>query len=305
MKIGTYNLTFLFDEGTHLHSGKEYDFSQDFVKKRFTYFAKEINRLDPDILFLQELGGESALQKVLLETSASYNYFIAEPDRRGVGNAVIYKKDLECTCTSVSTNSGMPVFESEAPDTLGSQIWSRRDYVHLSTKINEEPVDMLGVHIKGNFLMWGPDRDIAPEDLSQTNAGDAVIRSEVFRFSQARSIRLFIDNLLDSGSKNIIVLGDFNSRTENKVYKLVMGHMKKLDSALAPILDQVPEEERYSLVGHINKGLIDHVLVSKNLMSKVGNIKIHNEDLYDHSTNPEAPYIIESDHAAITFNLNI
>ena len=304
LKIGTYNLTFLFTPGTHKHSGTDYEFTEDFIQSRYEYFAKEFEKLDRDILFLQEVGGEDALRSVLEKIETEYEYFIAEPDRQGVGNAVIYKKGLDCTCKSAPTNTDMPVFNQEHSDGLGDQLWSRRDYVLLTTTHKDKPLHILGVHVKSNFLMWGPQRALLdnPSQLSQTDAADAVIRSEIFRLNQARKIREIADETLKKGA-SLIILGDFNAKTDNKLYSIVQGKMKKLDTALSPALDSIPEEKRYTLIGHISKGLIDHVFVSKDLESKVEDIKIHNEDLYDHSTNPDAPYIIESDHAAVTFNL--
>lgn len=105
MKIGTYNLEFLFDEGTRLFSGEEYVFSSEFVEKRFEYFAKQFEMLDTDILLLQEIGDESALVKILEKMESKYSYFISKPDEYGVGNAVIFKEGIDCSCQSFQTTS--------------------------------------------------------------------------------------------------------------------------------------------------------------------------------------------------------
>ncbi len=183
MKIGTYNLSFLFDAGRRLHSGKEVDFSPEFVELRFVYFAEQFDLLDADILFLQELGDESALTKILPKMKGDYSYFVATPDKDGIGNAVIYKRYLQCACESIPSNSILPAFAATDRSALGSTMPSRRDYVRLTTERNGKKLTMIGVHIKGNFLMYEQGSMYPPAILTQTDAADAVIRSEMFRFS--------------------------------------------------------------------------------------------------------------------------
>lgn len=307
MKISTYNLKFLFDTGTRLHSGKEYTFTSDFVEQRFQYFTKQFDLLDADILFLQELGDESALIKILEKTKADYRHFIAEPDTFGVGNAVVYKSRLNCSCSSIPSRTSLPVFNSEDKDTLGSRIRSRRDYVQVETTYNEKPLHLLGIHIKSNFLIYEKDRDGSKiqERLSQTEAADAIIRSEMFRFSQAKKVREMSDSIFKSNpNAQLIILGDFNATTSNKVYSIIRGHMKKLSDALTPILDKVPEDLRFSIVGPAKKRLIDHILISKKLERYIADVEILNKNIYDHSRKLNPQFIVESDHAPIIFELN-
>ena len=303
MKIGTYNLEFLFDAGTRLFSGKEYDFPTEFVEKRFAYFAKQFEVLDADILFLQELGDESALIKILEQMEGKYSYFIAKPDEHGVGNAVIFKGGLDYSCESIPTNASLPVFDVDDQDTLGSRIPSRRDYVKLEAEYNDEKLTIVGIHIKSGFLMYESGGDY-PKVVSQTDKVDGIIRSEMFRFSQAKKVRQIVDEAFTGDEKaQVIVLGDFNSLQSNKVFEIIRGHIKKDPDALVPILDTLEEDNRYSIIGKHYNGLIDHVLVSKSLEKSVNATQIHNKDLTNHEGNSDYPYIIESDHAPVTFSL--
>jgi exonuclease III len=284
MKFGTYNLQFLFDEGVRLHSGKEHVFTKEFVNERFAYFAEKFDELDTDILFLQELGDESALKKVLERTRNKYSYFIATPDKYGVGNAVIYKEGIDCECFSVPTNTSLPVFDEEDEDVLGKRIWSRRDYVRVNTDYDGKPFSLMGVHIKARFMMYkgGSSFPESQESLTQVEAADATIRSEMFRLSQGKRIREEVDEIL-SPDTHVAVVGDFNTRRDTDLFKLIRGRLK--------------DKEGY-LVDMLEHDGIDHVLVSQSLEGSVVEVKRYEELVQE--SGPEA---IGSDHAPIVVTL--
>ena len=282
MRIGTYNLKFLFDEGKRLHSGKEHTFTADFVEKRFAFFAKQFDMLDADILFLQELGDESALEKTLKQAKNAYSYFIAQPDKYGVGNAVIYKKDLQCVCNSEPTNAALPVFSETDKDLLGSRMWSRRDYIKLETIYKNKPLTLFGIHIKSRFLMYkeGVSFPESPKTLTQVDFADAIIRSEMFRLSQAKKIRELVDKVFDTNyDSQVVVLGDFNTPESGEMFKIIAGNKKNRHDTLVRIA---------------GSGTVDHILISKSLEGYVLDKKIFSEDIA-----PDSPDSIGSDHASL------
>lgn len=288
MRIGTYNLKFLFDEGVRLHSGKKHNFTTEFVAKRFSYFAKRFDVMDTDILFVQELGDESALQKILKQTKKSYSYFVAKPDKYGVGNAVIFKKSIKCKCESISTNTALPTFSEKDRDVLGKRIWSRRDYVRLITKYKRKPITLIGVHVKSNFMMYeeGASFPKSKKELTQIDAVDATIRSEMFRLSQAKKIRELIDHAFKK-NKNayVISLGDFNALKKSKMFEMVVGRIKDRDDRLIHVAESKA---------------IDHIVISKALKKHMSGIKVYNK-----SIGPDHPDSIKSDHAAVIIDLKI
>lgn len=286
MRIGTYNLKFLFDEGTRLHSGKKCTFTADFVEQRFAFFAKQFDLLDADILFLQELGDESALQKILKQIKDSYSYFVAQSDKYGVGNAVIYKNNLECVCSSVPTNARLPVFNEKDEDILGSRMWSRRDYVKLETTYQDMPLVLFGVHIKSRFLMYkeGASFPESPETLTQVDMADAIIRSEMFRLSQAKKVRELVDEVFRGNQDSQVgVLGDLNTIESSEMFKIIVGKLK---------------DRNDTLVHTFGSDTVDHILISKLLENQVTGKTIFNE-----SVMPESPDSIGSDHAPLVIEL--
>lgn len=304
MKIATYNLEFLFDEGVRKHSGKDYAFSKEFTDERVNYFAKEFSDIDADILFLQELGSESVLQRILKNMNEKYFYFIAEPDQFGVGNAVIYK-NKNCVCNSIPAKTDMPVFLEGDEDVIGKSIWSRRDFVHLKASYADKTFNLLGLHIKSNFLMPEKTKDGEYKPMkTQIGVADERIRSEIFRFSQAKKARETVDKFFAEYKDGyVVVLGDFNSKTDNPVYRIIQGEIQKQRDSLVSLIDMIPENKRFSSISNSQKSLIDHMLVSKNLTDKVESIEIQNDLIFDHKEDERFPFIVESDHAPVILKL--
>lgn len=287
MRIGTYNLKFLFDAGTRLHSGKECTFTADFVDQRFAFFAEQFDQLDADILFLQELGDESALKKILGQTKTSYSYFIASPDNYGVGNAVIYKQNLQCVCSSITTNTSLPVFNNTDEDSIGPRLWSRRDYVKLETVYEGQPLTAFGVHIKSRFLMYeaGSSFPTNPETLTQVDAADAIIRSELFRLSQAKKLRESLDETFSHNQySRVIALGDFNAIKSSEVLRIIYGNIKNRDDVLAPVFSSEN---------------VDHILVSKSLEGH-----ITKKEIFEDSVVSDSPDSVGSDHAPLLIEIS-
>lgn len=117
MKIATHNLLFLFNEGTHSHSGEEWVYSCELVEARIAHFGGLFAEIDADVVFLQELASESVLKRIIERSGIAYSYFLAEPDVNGVGNAVMYKG--KCECFSIPATSALPVFVKGDTDALG------------------------------------------------------------------------------------------------------------------------------------------------------------------------------------------
>jgi len=46
MKIATHNIEFLFEEGTHTHSGKEWNYTKELVEARIPTFNLQVQPMD-------------------------------------------------------------------------------------------------------------------------------------------------------------------------------------------------------------------------------------------------------------------
>ena len=298
MKIATYNVEFLFDEGEHKHSGKKWVYAKEYVEARVAYLAKVISEIDADIVFLQEVASESALKRIIEKTGKGYKHFLAEPDKRGVGNAVIYRLK-DCKVKSIPAITEFPVLVEGYTDVLGSKLFSRRAFVSLLTTYKDKPLHLFGLHLNSRFFihLQGKDGNPLPTE-TQIEAADGLIRSEVFRSVQSRKMRQLVDEIfVKDKAAQIAVMGDFNSLEKETAFRIIKGEFSTKEDALVSVAKSIPVEKRYSFVGVQGPKLIDYILVSKSLTPNVKSFRILNEKLGYHSNQPPMPTFIESDHA--------
>lgn len=75
---------------------------------------------------------------------------------------------------------------------------------------------------------------------------------------------------------------------------------------LAPIANSVPEPSRYTLFHHGKGQMLDHMLVTRNLLAFYRGSEIHNELLHDESAAfGEDRKFPESDHAPVVATFDI
>ena len=304
MKIATFNVEFLFEEGEHKHSGKTWIYPKEYVEARIEHLSKVIGEIDADVLFLQEVASESVLKRIVEKTQKGYSYFLAEPDKRKVGNAVLYRLK-DCEVRSVPAITDFPVMVEGDIDDLGSKLFSRRAFVSLTTTYKDKPLHLFGLHLNSRFFIHLQSKTGMPLPTeTQMQAADSLIRSEVFRSIQSRKMRQVIDEIFSKDrSAQIAVLGDFNSQERETPFRIIAGEFTTHDDALVSPAEMVPLEKRYSFVGEHGPKLIDYILISKSLQPEVKSFNILNEKLSYHSNKPSTPTFVESDHAPLVIEL--
>lgn len=307
MKIVTHNIEFLFGEGMHTHSGKEWNYTKELVEARIDHFAKLFSEINADILLLQEIASKSVIERIIGRAGIDYSYFFATPDQNGVGNVVLYKQK-DAVCESIPALTSFPVFVEGDADIIGSRIWSRRDFVHLETTFQGKRLDVVGVHIKANSLM--PEKSTTGEAYpmkTQITAADGLIRSEVFRFSQAKRLRELIDSFFTNDPDALVVVGgDYNAEEYHAVYRIIQGIAKDELSTLVATSSRIIEEKRFSALSCTlkKKKLLDHILISKSLESYLSDVQILNENISDNKSIAPNPTLVRSDHASVIIELN-
>lgn len=127
------------------------------------------------------------------------------------------------------------------------------------------------------------------------------------RMSQAVEVRRLIDQILDGDpGAQIVVAGDFNATPDEVPVLAIRGNVEDTGNAdlatrvLVPIENTIPEPARYTLY-HQGKGqMLDHMLITRNLLAAYRGSEIHNELLHDESlafaTDLQYP---ESGHAPV------
>ncbi|MFA5987653.1 MAG: endonuclease/exonuclease/phosphatase family protein [Candidatus Paceibacterota bacterium] len=306
MKIATHNLSFLFEEGTHTHSGKEWNYTKGFVEARIDHFSKLFSEINADIILLQEVASKSVIERIIARTGIDYSYFFAVPDHDGVGNVVLYKQK-NVMCESIPALTSLPVFVEGDVDVLGPRIWSRRDFVHMEVPWNGKKLHVFDVHIKANFLV--PEKNTKNEASSMTaqiTAADGLIRSEIFRFSQAKKLRELVDLFFATDPESLVVVGgDYNAEENFSVYRIIRGVINNVSDTLMEASSKLGQEKRFSLLlpGSGRRVLSDHILISKNVESHLIDVKILNDNISENKNMAPNPTLVGSDHAPIIIEL--
>ena len=99
-------------------------------------------------------------------------------------------------------------------------------------------------------------------------------------------------------------MGDFNSVERDTPFRIIQGEFMTNDDALVFPISYVPIEKRYSFIGNYGPKLIDYILISKPLESRVKTLHILNDRLMQHSNQAPTPSFVESDHAPLVLELS-
>ena len=304
MRISTFNVEFLFSAGEHNHSGHMWTYTPEYVSARMDHLAAQFAKINADILFLNEIASKEVLEKIIAKCGIDYKYFIANPDRNGIGNAVIFK-DKNCICESIPAVSAMPVMMVGDTDVIGPRIYSRRDFVHLTTTFNEKPLDIFGLHLKARWMIREKNENMTDRPIkTELEAADGMIRSEMFTLAQARRMRELVSETFIADKKaQVAVLGDFNAQERDPAMRIIRGELSNREDSLVEPPKNVATDRRYSFYGTHGRKQIDHILLSRSLAERVKSFDILNENLSYHSNKPPFPNAIESDHAPLMVEL--
>ncbi|GEA89093.1 endonuclease/exonuclease/phosphatase family protein [Cellulomonas cellasea] len=137
--------------------------------------------------------------------------------------------------------------------------------------------------------------------------------SAMKRMAQALETRRLVDQVLDADpGARVVVAGDFNAGPDEVSVLAVRGNVEDTGNpelvhrVLVPIENTVPESSRVTLYHQGRGQMLDHMLVTRNLLEHYRGSEIHNEVLHDES----AAFAVdrkypESDHAPVvaTFDL--
>ena len=129
--------------------------------------------------------------------------------------------------------------------------------------------------------------------------------SSIKRVGQALETRVILDEIFEKEpNAKVLVCGDFNAEPGEVPVEAICGRVENTgnsdlrDRVLVPCSKSVPKSIRYTHFHHGEGNLLDHILVSKPLLSRFESAEIHNEALHDESlpfaTDMKYP---ESDHA--------
>ncbi len=294
MKIATWNIKNFFDAGEYREpSGASLVVQEALVQERVSCFVREIQKVYPDIIFLQEVQAKEALSK--LAERLSMNYFKATADHRGIASAVLYKKNIE----NVEVRS-VSLPQAELPELIAGEkrnvVWLRRELATLSFTYQGKRVICYGVHLKSALPLYLENENKEGDGTMTRALGRAVLQ----KMGEMIALRAQVSQDIAEGNE-IIVLGDFNESTSSTLFSLL-----KLSSGEKEELYDVMHNYEGSKTTHFYRGrsiTLDTLLVSPLLRRNIAGIALYNETLEDMSELPIENQRVESDHAMVMLTL--
>ena len=280
-KVMTWNVENLYEPGTKYGP----DTVEEYQNK-LRSLTDLILFLDPDVLAVQEVGSPVAFQDLMNAMPGCYpdHRLSSHADARGIRVGFLSKFPIlgateivefpEAGIPSVpglDSNGNLKDISLMGRGALSIQIFPQPDFsVHLIT-----------AHLKSKLLTYP-----SPPDHPRYNPRDENERAQVAgmallrRTAEAVTVRVQANQILEhNASTALIVLGDMNDVTEAATTQILQGPSgseigtrgfnqpdKGDDTRLFNLAALIPEERRYSRIENGHKEMIDHILVSQEML---------------------------------------
>lgn len=274
-KVMTWNVENLFRPAL----GAEH---QRFEQK-LRLLAEVITRLDPDVVALQELGGEEALGDLQQALGGTYRHHAvsAFPDRRGIRVAFLSRHPVDKLEDLVDFPPG-PALDIQGLSATGEAVpvdRMARGALRIRLTKNGLTVDLITAHLKSKLLTFPRPggSSFTPRDEAERAqvAGIALLQ----RTAEAVTLRLRANALLEGNQPTpLLLLGDFNDVPEAQTSLLLNGPAGSAigtlgfdrpdqgdDVRLFNLAPAIAEERRFSRVHHGRGELLDQIFASEEL----------------------------------------
>jgi endonuclease/exonuclease/phosphatase family metal-dependent hydrolase len=297
------------------------------LAERIDVMRPQLRRLRADVLCLQEVHGQEtpgqprslrALQTLIADTPyAAYHLSHTRTLHNGEAydkrNLVVLSRFPVLEARQLKHElTPKPLYRSvtaQPPEAEAQEIsWERPIfYVQLDLGAGRR-LHVINLHLKSKIPS-----DIPGQKLDQYKwrsvAGwaEGYFIASMRRVGQALEARILIDRIFDADPGALIaVCGDFNANGDDVPVSAIRGQVEDTGNpvlyarVLVPCERSVPESARYSLL-HLGKGeMLDHVIVSRRMLSFYRATEIHNEALPDESGAFRSDVLFpESDHAPV------
>lgn len=272
----------------------------------------QIKRLRSHVVCFQEVHGQErdgqpraliALEQLLAGTS------LEGADLRSTkpqGDAVYDKRNLVVASTLPVLGHAQVMNElvekpsykklTAVPEEEAKLIGVERPVLHVRVELPDGlPLHVINVHLKSKIPTNINGQKVDNYTWRSADGwAEGVFISSMKRMSQALEVRRLVDQIMNeaeaAGSEaRIIVAGDFNAEPDEVPVLAIRGDVENTGNGdlaprvLVPIEHTIPEPSRYTLLHHGKGELLDHMLVSRNLLAHNRGAEIHNEILHDES----------------------
>ena len=315
LRIATFNLENLDDQVGQSPS----------LQERIAVLGPQLERLRADVICFQEVNGQEspgqprqllALQTLLAATSyAGFHVahtLTSNDEAYDERNLVIvsrfplsavrqYRNDLTHELKYRKVTADPPEDEAKSVE------WVRPILHAVATVAPDFSFHIINLHLKSRIPTRVPGQKPGKWDPWRTSAGwaEGFFISSMKRVGQALETRILVDQIFDTDeAAKIVVCGDLNAHPDEVPVEAIAGRVENTENpalvsrVLVPCENTIPEPARYTYLHQGQKRLLDHMLLSRNMLRYYTSAEIHNEALHDEglafAIDEKYP---ESDHA--------
>lgn len=317
LRIATFNLENFDDK-----PGKK-----PTLDERIAVMRPQLVRLKADVLCLQEVNGQEepgqprrllALERLLETTPYAGYHMVSTMTADGAQvyderNLVILSRyeigeHHSCKHDYAPAPRYQKVTAEPREEEADEVTWERPI---LQAKINLDDgkvLHVINLHLKSRLPSYIKGQKLGTYTWKTAYGwAEGFFLSSMKRVGQALETRILIDRIFDEDEEALIVVcGDFNARSGEVPMEAIRGDVENTGNArlvkrvLVPCERTIPEPSRYSLFHRGVGKMLDHLLVSRYLVTFYLGSEIHNELLHDESISfTDDKLFPESDHAPV------
>ncbi len=300
---------------------------QPSLETRVEIMKPQIMRLNADIICLQEVHGQEtpdqprrllALEELIKDTPYEHYHIVSTKTK---GGAQVYDVRNLVMLSKYNIESHQQIRNQMIPSLMYRQVTATPEMDESKPVRWERPILMAKIN-----LPWGQDlyvinlhlKSKIPSNVDgqrinaykwRTSGGwaEGYFISSMKRVGQALETRILVDQIFDEDEDaKVVVCGDFNADCEDVPVKAISGYVEDtgnenlIKRVLYPCESGIPDSRKYSLFHHGKGEMIDHLLVSRNMLQYYLGTEVHNELLHDESLAfADDKKFPESDHAPI------
>lgn len=304
-RLGTFNLENLDDR-----SGGDRAFED-----RVAVLRPQLRRLRADVLCLQEVNAHTiegkrgprtpvGLDRLLEGTDYARYHRLVSMNRGGMRpsdhhNLVILSRfpilsHGQVWHDLVPPPAILPVTARPAAEQAQAVEWDR-PILHACLDLGHgRVVHVVNVHLRAPRAAWLPGQKTEHGRwLSVGGWAEGFYLAAVKRAGQALEARLLVESIFDADPQaRVVVCGDFNCDDREAPLRTVMGDEEDTGNGhlavrmLVPAERSVSESQRFSVIHHGRRVMLDHLLLSRPLLGDLVGCEIHNESLGDELVSP-------------------
>jgi endonuclease/exonuclease/phosphatase family metal-dependent hydrolase len=263
--------------------------AQHHYQQKLALLASVINRHAPDVVGLQEVGGEDPLDDLQQTLGQAYSHraISAFPDHRGIRVAFLSKHAIDERVDIVDFPPGPALQVHHLTENGETTRLTRmgRGALHIRVEKDGQKVHLITAHLKSKLLSFPRPFPLnftaESEEQRAQVAGITVMR----RAAEAVTLRIHANALLENNANTrLLLLGDFNDVPEAQTSLILNGppgselgtrgfnQADQGDDArlfnLAPLIDPA---RRFSRIYRDQAELLDQILASVECFPRDGN----------------------------------